>query len=280
MAACLLMGQQLSACCCGGDRYAKHDMSALLIEALHGEVVQQRTMSGLRSRIAYEWECLDKDQSGDLCLGEVKILISKLNLNIDAATVQAKYNSFDANRDGVLSRSEFTLFFEHLSSFPDVSETFADLSQGRGFMTVDDLQQFIEQWQGGLGGLTCPDGPMKAASKDIYAGIYEAVLQEAPRPLIGSAKSRKPSKASEDGVILEDVGVTHLGWDERAFITFLTWSNPDPGAEHTEHLDFAMDNFLRDRSKTETGAVYQAMGWPLSHYFISSSHNSYVRPER
>lgn len=107
----------------------------------------------------------------------------------------------------------------------------------------------------------------------------------------GGVSGKAHMVRSLDGAVLshlQNIYAAHAGgaggWNADKTVAFLKHTQQDSDAELTQELaagkDWDLNSFLRYMSSSVTSAVAppqeQDLSWPLSNYFISSSHNTYL----
>jgi len=204
-----------------------------------------RQFVNFRAKLEAEWAAGDKDGDGSLSYEEVKRLLHKLNLSIPERQLKHDFGRFDADGNNSLSFEEFEHLFQTVRSLPDMKEVFKLACGGDNEMVAEDLRRFMLS-----SSLNKIRLSLSECAKLIleHEGASEKECEE-----ILSAADKDINKSTEP---FETAPV--LTYD--GFLRLMT----DPSF-----------NNVMDAEKYQH--VYQDMTQPLSSYFISSSHNTYLK---
>uniref|UniRef100_A0A7S2RWD9 Phosphoinositide phospholipase C n=1 Tax=Mucochytrium quahogii TaxID=96639 RepID=A0A7S2RWD9_9STRA len=197
-----------------------------------------KTFKSFNARVEEEWKIGDKDGDGVLTLNEVKKIIHKLNISIPEREVKKKFQEFDVDGNKQLDFDEFTQLFSSVQSLPDVKSIFKAACANQDVMLAEELQRYLQSSSHGK----CIVSTLESAKLILK---YEGAQQKE----IDALKDD-----DDDEQFLNGPSLTYMG-----FQRLLT----DP------QVNSAMD-------PTKHNQVYQDMTRPLSHYFLSSSHNTYL----
>jgi hypothetical protein len=209
------------------------------------------------TRLREEWEHGDKNKDGALSVAEVKQLLHKLNIEIPERELKVKFAAVDKDGNGELSFDEFRALFEHVESLPDVRELFTAACGGDQAMVAEELQRLVTSSSCGKVLLSIPECVRLIM---MHEGCGEAEIEAAlaapvsAAAALAAAAADAPDDAADDARFLDQPLLSYRGF-QRLLL--------DPRF-----------NSAADRRKEHT--VYQDMSLPLSHYWISSSHNTYL----
>ncbi|XP_064396880.1 1-phosphatidylinositol 4,5-bisphosphate phosphodiesterase delta-1-like isoform X2 [Halichondria panicea] len=187
-----------------------------------------------RSKVRERWlkdlfDRADKDNSGTLDLKEVLRLMNELNVGVSQKQLKKQFKAADTEGasegdqlDGKLNFDEFCTLFKDLSARPELRMLFNKYSSKMEWLTVKDLQKFLQLEQGA-------DNP----SLEFCTQLVQ--------------KYEPTDEGKAQGFMSMD-----------GFSQFML------GPEN--------DIINVDRCSI----IYQDMTQPLSHYYIASSHNTYL----
>lgn len=168
-------------------------------------------------------------------------MIHKLNLEIPDGQLKKKFNEFDTDNSKTLDFEEFSKLFATVQSLPDVSKLFKDACGNGEDMVAEELQRLIRSLSLGKQNFSIPE-----CAKLIY--MHEGMGEDEASKIIASVGEDDDDQFLE-GPVLSYEGFQRLMTDHRS-------------------------NAVMDATKYNT--VYQDMTRPLSEYFVSSSHNTYL----
>jgi len=203
------------------------------------KVGQRGVYLSFDSRVRTEWKAGDKNGDGFLSLKEVKRLLHKLNVKIPERELKKKFDEFDKDGNKQLDFDEFQVFFKTVQSTPNLEDIFKAAAAGEDVMVAEELQRFLLSSSSGKMNLSvfeCAKLVMK------YEGASEREID-----------ALKDDPKDEDQFLNEPL----LSYD--GFLRLMTDSSTNSAMDHKKY-----------------GHVYQDMSHPLSHYYISSSHNTYL----
>ncbi|GBG32084.1 1-phosphatidylinositol 4,5-bisphosphate phosphodiesterase 1 [Hondaea fermentalgiana] len=191
------------------------------------------------SRCLAEWKAGDKNNDGVLSLKEVKKVLHKLNVAIPERELRLKFAEFDADGNGTLDFDEFQALFSAVQSLPDMQKVFERACASNEGMIAEELSRYL----------------LSSSMSKVDLTLLECV----------------------------ELILKHEGASEREIKDFLDSDIDEESLQEGPVLTY--EGFQRLLTDNEFNAimdhqmhfqVYQDMTQPLSHYFISSSHNTYL----
>jgi hypothetical protein len=187
--------------------------------------------------LALEFKEADKNGDNTLSLSEVRALVHRVNISIPARELKAKFSNYDADGSSGLNLDEFRRLFEELESLPDVADLYHATRSDR-FMTVADVRSFLAA--NGSGDVSVADCVRLVMR---HEGQLAELIESATRQLLDA--ERPPGELPL---------LSYKGFQRLLMDTSVNAAMPAHKAR----------------------AVYMDMTLPLSSYFISSSHNTYL----
>ncbi|XP_011248574.1 1-phosphatidylinositol 4,5-bisphosphate phosphodiesterase eta-2 isoform X5 [Mus musculus] len=184
----------------------------------------------------------DKNGDGSLSISEVLQLLHKLNVNLPRQRVKQMFREADTDdHQGTLGFEEFCAFYKMMSTRRDLYLLMLTYSNHKDHLDASDLQRFLEVEQK-MNGVT-----LESCQNIIEQ--FEPCLENKSKGMLGIDGSREPSPVME---IHHGAPVYTAG--------FTNYTRSPAG----------------DIFNPEHNRVHQDMTQPLSHYFITSSHNTYL----
>ena len=164
---------------------------------------------------------LRADENGDKVLrfSELEAITATLNVGLDSRTLHKEFERFDADKNGTLSYTEFTKFFDYLTTrleLHPIFDAYADSEIEQ--IEAEGIRKFLKEVQG------------------------ERVADDAPESII----------------------------------KFYCTEPSATGLNYREFCDFLLDGTRNGAFNPNHARVYQDMTHPIHHYFIASSHNTYL----
>lgn len=187
------------------------------------------------------------DANGDkqLSLKEIRTMMLRLNVNMDRKVLARKFHEADTDKRGsegygLLDFKEFAAFYKALTRRPDIGLLLCQYGTGRTGSATNTHAAGLDTFDDVY--MT----PAQLAEFCRKAQGMDAVDDDAAAAIIAKHEPARP-----DG----NMGVDGL-------VSFLT--GPEATAVNPEHLQ----------------TVYQDMTQPLAHYYIASSHNTYLTEDQ
>ena len=201
--------------------------------------------------IVSHWWAVDKDNSGHLDIQELTILMSRLNAPMSSRQLARKLCDFDANGDGELDFFEFVKFYY-------------SLQQREGFCEV--LRAAHKKHFGGC--RVSESSPLLLIEHAPCDGSAGATLAQC----LLSFRKALQGEDGEGGLEAAEQEVN--AWFGAVAASQSTeWALPD----FTRYVCSTRNSWVNPKSK----ALRQAdMDYPMSYYFISASHNTYLEGDQ
>lgn len=208
--------------------------------AAEKKVGQRGAYLSFDDRVHAEWKAGDKNGDGVLSFKEVKRILHKLNVSIPADALEQKFKEHDADGSGSLDFEEFRTLFHATQSMPELENVYKAACAASDGMRADELLRYLTS--SSMGKLTFTLGE-----------CAELILKHEGAADSEIKSFRKKGKFDEES-LLEGPILSYEGFQR--LLTDVSF------------------NSLMEPSKYFS--VYQDMDQPLSHYYISSSHNTYL----
>ncbi|CAN0131765.1 unnamed protein product, partial [Discosporangium mesarthrocarpum] len=205
--------------------------------------VQQRksVKDSSRKNIKYQWKLADKDNNGTLDTPEVLSLVQKLNIKMEKAYVVRKIQEVDENGDGVLQFNEFENLWNTLNRRIDIEVLYLAL---------------LKESKDSLGTMTSLFETPRHLQENLDVDVFKAFLR--------NVQGEDISDQATKGLLCQ------LSWaSEGKYISYPSFHSLIGSLGHNPA-------FNADYQST----VYHDMDQPLSNYYISSSHNTYLEGDQ
>jgi len=205
----------------------------------------------VRIKAHSEFEHADTDKSGDVSLQEIRNMLFRLNAVLPKSKLKFLFEKYDKDKDGALSQREFVSLFAEADERTEIVEIFMDIirieaERGsgviKGYISATGLQLFFQ--------ITAPEDPATGWSPpnlEQCTILINRYADMSDKAFTATGVGTKPNANASRGLTIEAF---------QLLITDLYFN----GAVDPDRLY----------------AVYQDMTRPLSHYFINSSHNTYL----
>lgn len=240
------------------------------------------------------WLRADEDESGSLNEDEIYDLMVAMNINMNRSAVRKLFKEFDGDCNKTLDLEEFKLLLEKLQKRPAMEDIWVQFAAGRFNRGV-----FLKQPGVGKEKSTprSPRDSKESAKESGKQGAKQSVKQSAKQ----SAKtSTKVSGSESTGLDAYSIKSTvsapeYLSfWAEhqgealtestllaqlQASFKGMTLSPEDLKISYSMWLQIIThsSNELFDPAKA---VVHQKMTYPLTFYYIASSHNTYLEGDQ
>lgn len=208
------------------------------------------------------WYSYDTDHSGKIDKSEFKKFIDEISLQgYNGLTFDELYLAVDKDQSGFIDLVEFTEFFKSLlGGSIEVDKIFSNyLSQGRKYMTIDDINQFFKEHQ-----------EEEVGFSELVEMIVKCNYTMDPKIKASINKKLNMSKMgdsqADQSKMLNETHLLNLTSDE------------------TEALYLNLNHFkymIYNKNYTNIMNYYchveeDLMSYPMTDYFINSSHNTYL----
>ena len=191
------------------------------------------------------FEKADKDHSGTLSKSEIVALVSKMNINMASKVIQEKIDQVDNDKSGQLNAAEFKNLLDILRRRPEM-EYMWFLLLNKEYDAVNTKKDYplVETRQ-----------VVESVSKTITTAQFTEIWEQ-------TQKAKMTIKEAEEMFTKLCQRKFPETKDEK--VTFHMWS-------------LALRDDMNDAVDcVKEASVWQDMSQPLSHYFIASSHNTYL----
>lgn len=229
----------------------------------------------------HHWKGADTSADGKLDLDEAKLLCRRLNLSGGDTEVKKRFAEADAGKKGFLTFEEFTIFVRRLKERPEVEKVYMEV-KGQGEFDFACFQRFMKDTQRVCTHTVSPGhvsdlfGAQTSTSPEEMEQMYRRfAMPSAPAPIA------PPEHSSEQpaGQLLPPGSTAPLlalttprPTTQTSSETSAAQLPPLTLAAFTAFLTSSHNSVFSDHHKD----VSQDMTLPISNYFISSSHNTYL----
>eukprot|EP01035_Chromulina_nebulosa_P020678 gene20678-26809_t len=205
-------------------------------------------MTADEKRLEAAWERADTDHSGTLSSKEIIKLIASLNINMPSKVILKNFKLVDSDGSGYLSLDEFVNLMDLLLIRPEILFVWRFVVKGEELSPISVPFALTEKID--------PEIKKAVISVDEFVSFW-STYQNDP---IDSTELKR--------LIVVSTGITAKNYDsEINEITYRIFS----------HIICHEVNDIMDPAKANK---YQDMNHPLSHYFIASSHNTYLEGDQ
>ncbi|KAA0146806.1 hypothetical protein FNF29_07782 [Cafeteria roenbergensis] len=271
--------------------------------------------SPIEPLIASKWKEMDRDGSGSLSFSELQALLVALNIVITDKVLKAKFEKFDTSKDGELSLDEFRQLFNAFNDKPgpEIDALFTKYARD-GLIHASGFAAFLRDEQGeaaprGVSPQALLDGvkaKLAAMLAKTAAGGGDDAAEAARRDAALARFSQATKEAAEEEQSAEARHPTAAGPAAKApdavrAAAAAPTPSPAKGGGPSEEADevavrrraataAASDVASKGALSFQEFAAYitspalnsplapttHDMSHPLSSYFVSSTHNSYL----
>ncbi|OCB89387.1 PLC-like phosphodiesterase [Sanghuangporus baumii] len=272
------------------------------LRALHA--VRQELMSGLghieTRQTVWEkryWRGADEQRDDRLIFEEVEKMCRRLNLNFSRGDLMRRFEEADSRRRGYLDFEDFRKFVRLLKERPELTRLYKRLVGEKGdfdfvvfesFLRVfqkskasrEELEAMFRKHATPRSGLlpTPPPSDSSISSSVPPAPASEPANQGASEAVPSTDNASPPSSTSAPVVSKDNITPSTA-----LSIASEPETKPSPPQPALSDLTLSLEGFTNFLLSTDNsafadqnGKVWQDMTLPLSEYYISSSHNTYL----
>ncbi|KAG8888563.1 Phospholipase C [Tulasnella sp. 332] len=233
--------------------------------------LRRELMSGLgnmeRRQLVWEkqyWKAADTSEDSRLDFGEVEKMCTRLNIYSPRSDLWAKFEQVDTDRDGHLDFNDFRRFVTLLKARPDIEKLYSQYSTG-GRMEYHNFENLMRQTQ-----KTALNDEQLRQLFEKYSGPSESKALPTSNTHTPVLTSHHVNSSHALATAIKEMNISMplpplppATLDDPPFITLASFTTFLMSSDNAAFSD-------------QAGQTYQDMTHPISEYFISSSHNTYL----
>lgn len=236
--------------------------------------LRRELMSGLgnleRRELVWQrqyWKAADSSGDSKLSFDEVQKMCHRLSIFPSKTDLKKQFEAADSDKDGLLDFTDFQKFVKALKSRPDIERLFQQYAPS-GTMEYVAFENFMQKTQ------------MSDASAEELDKIFKKYANPTTsEPSSSTAPSTTPAPAS--GTVEQKLEGLTISSSAAAPAAPAPATSPTPESAQPPILTLAgFTSFLMSSDNMpfteKQGKIWQDMTRPMSEYYISSSHNTYL----
>jgi hypothetical protein len=242
------------------------------IKQILREIRNARENSTVRQRyLKAKWDQADADQSGTLAKSEVLELVQAMNISRSKKQILALYREVDTDGSNTLDFHEFIKFIDLLERRVDLQFIWTTLADTHSQANPVPIPPPTKPGKGSSSSSSIPDRISVREFQRFWSvsPLISPALSFLPYLSLSSRRADNQFQIlSEEeaielisGAMGEDFNATAPSLSFMGFCTLMTSARNDA-------FDFSKQS------------QYQDMSLPLSHYFMASSHNTYLEEDQ
>eukprot|EP00903_Cladosiphon_okamuranus_P007222 g7010.t1 len=227
-------------------------LNRLVVQCQDERMMEDEELKNFRR----QWRKADKDNSGTLDKKEIVRLVQTLNITASSSYIKKKMKEVDLNGDGVLQFKEFVSLMRILGERPEVEALFLTLLNA-SHSDEEDPSRFLAKY-------------LQQDSAKRPDEVEKLKLRQETLPLATFA------------LFLREVQGEEMTAEETADLAAaVTAHGSDTTLSYRAFFNYIGSVHYNSPVNVSTLTdVYQDMTQPLSHYYIASSHNTYLEGDQ
>ncbi len=242
-----------------------------IVRGFMDDVANKRRISGVQNQLVEKlWDEADLHDRGKLSLDAIKALCAKMNITISDANIEEKFKEVDTDYSGFIEKNEFPFFIESLMERKDVEVLWTSLTKTAADEAVSLYDHTDARGNPAFKKLGIESKKNTTTSGRISIERFHDFMINVQKEKCadGSDFTLQHAIALVETIVASE-GLSMKGSPfDGTTIDFMIFKEYITSVE--------MNGALR-ASETR---VSHDMSHPLSHYYIASSHNTYLEGDQ